>query len=112
MNFRRCILVFGIASSIALITTPPASANIFGDAARVVKKTTKNVVRKVPVVGREITGDAAKDRRMRKQLDARQREGIQGNMRADVQKAAKDRQNKLRQNERARSEQIRSQQRR
>lgn len=53
MNFRRGILVLGLAASFAMVEAAPASANIFKDGARFVKKTTKKVGR--------AAGGAAKD---------------------------------------------------
>jgi hypothetical protein len=63
MTSRRCLAAFGVAACLALMAPPPASASIFGDAGRFVKKTTKKVGRAagsaVKDVGRA-TGKAAK----------------------------------------------------
>lgn len=63
MNFRRCILVFGLAASVAMIAPAPASASVFGDAWRGVKKTTKKVGRAAGGAAKDVgraTGKAAK----------------------------------------------------
>jgi hypothetical protein len=62
LSIRQCLLL-GLAAAVALSVPAPASASIFGDAGRFVKKTTKKVGRAagsaVKDVGRA-TGKAAK----------------------------------------------------
>jgi hypothetical protein len=63
MDSKKCLLLLGLAASLAMIELPMASASIFGDAKKFVKKTTRTVIN-VPVQAkREVTGEAAKQRR-------------------------------------------------
>ena len=55
MSRQRYFIILGLAAFVVTSQAPPASASIFGDALRVVKKTTKKAVGVV----RDVTGISA-----------------------------------------------------
>ena len=61
MSRQRYFIILGLAAFVVTSQAPPASASIFGDALRVVKKTTKKAVGVV----RDVTGISALEQRRR-----------------------------------------------
>jgi hypothetical protein len=63
MTLHRCLAALGLAACLGLLAPAPASASIFGDAGRLVKKTTKKVGHAAGGVVKDVgraTGKAAK----------------------------------------------------